>query len=328
MKWVTSEQVERWLGALAADYEVYAPTLLPDGTRTLAPLGSGPLSLAGGGVVGKPTGVFFPQWDLEFTYEGGRLDPGSAPSKPLLVAGYTACDAAGLRFLDEFFSGDYCDELYFRRRAGAVIIVVSGRCGAQGEFQKIAGADCDLELVGEGQCFLAVAYTDRGREIEQRLEGEEAPAAALEVLQAESDALDAEFAELMQRASQLLLEGAVPEEFWRAVADRCISCTGCNLVCPTCSCFEVFDRTEEAGVVRYRCWDSCQLDGFTREASQHNPRGEQWQRTRRRIHHKLAADVERWGRITCVLCGRCDQVCPSGIGIQAVCRALVEGYGP
>ena len=50
-------------------------------------------------------------------------------------------------------------------------------------------------------------------------------------------------------------------------------------------------------------------------------------RTHRRIHHKLAADVMRWGHITCFLCGRCDRVCPTGIGIVSVCREMVETYG-
>ena len=327
MKGVTVEQIERWLAALSADYEVHVPTRQADGTRVLARLGEGPLALAGGQVSGKPTAVFFPQWEMQLTYVEGCVQGPAPLAQPLLVVGLTACDAAGLAALDEFFRADCRDELYFRRREGAVIVVGSGRGESEGEFQKIAGGDCDLELIGDGERYLAVAYTEAGRALECGLEGEEAAAADLADLQAQSEALDPEFAELIQRASQLLRAGAVPDEFWQGIAERCISCTGCNLVCPTCSCFEVFDRTEADRVVRYRCWDSCQLDGFTREASQHNPRGEQWQRTRRRVHHKLAADPERWGRITCVLCGRCDAVCPTGIGIRAVCRALVEAYG-
>ena len=49
--------------------------------------------------------------------------------------------------------------------------------------------------------------------------------------------------------------------------------------------------------------------------------------TRRRIHHKLAADVTGWGHKTCFLCGRCDEVCPTGIGIKAVCREMIERCG-
>jgi formate hydrogenlyase subunit 6/NADH:ubiquinone oxidoreductase subunit I len=112
-----------------------------------------------------------------------------------------------------------------------------------------------------------------------------------------------------------------------SVSDRCIACTSCNLACPTCTCFDVFDRQAGDKVHRWRIWDSCQLDGFMREASGHNPMGQEYQRTRRRIHHKLGADVQRWGQISCMLCGRCDDVCPTGIGIKAVCKEMVEKYG-
>jgi heterodisulfide reductase subunit C len=73
-------------------------------------------------------------------------------------------------------------------------------------------------------------------------------------------------------------------------------------------------------------WDSCQLDGFMREASGHNPLGTEALRTRRRIHHKLAADPTRWGHLTCYLCGRCDAACPTGIGIQSVARRIVSRF--
>jgi formate hydrogenlyase subunit 6/NADH:ubiquinone oxidoreductase subunit I len=119
----------------------------------------------------------------------------------------------------------------------------------------------------------------------------------------------------------------VPDEFWAEIGDRCIACTGCNLACPSCTCFGVQDWRYTKQVERSRMWDSCQLDGFMREASGHNPLGTEALRTRRRIHHKLAADPERWGEISCFVCGRCDAVCPTGIGIFAVAREMVARYG-
>jgi formate hydrogenlyase subunit 6/NADH:ubiquinone oxidoreductase subunit I len=131
---------------------------------------------------------------------------------------------------------------------------------------------------------------------------------------------------LIRRASQLLRANRVPDSFWSEIGDRCISCTGCNLACPTCTCFGVQDWRYTQRVERSRMWDSCQLDGFMREASGHNPLGSEALRTRRRIHHKLAADPERWGEISCFLCGRCDAVCPTGIGILAVAREMVARF--
>ena len=37
---------------------------------------------------------------------------------------------------------------------------------------------------------------------------------------------------LLLRASELLRADLVPDAFWSEIGDRCIACTGCNLVAP------------------------------------------------------------------------------------------------
>ena len=46
---------------------------------------------------------------------------------------------------------------------------------------------------------------------------------------------------------------------WDEVAERCLSCGNCTMVCPTCFCTTVEDVTDLAGehVERYQRWDSC-----------------------------------------------------------------------
>ena len=325
MKAVTSDELEAFLQSAASEFDVRVPMALHDGTRTLGRLGEGPLALGGGAIPGKPTAVFFPQFETKLTYRPGSVEMQTPQEKPLLVVGLTAQDADCLAFIDQFFSEAFRDDIYFNKRGRAVVVAVSGRCGQDGEFLKIAGGKCDFELVSDGRRFLVVPYSETGRRLCRRIEGGvEAP---LDELQKESGALSTELADLIRRASELLRENKVPEEFWRQIGDRCIGCTGCNLACPTCTCFDVYDWKCGTHVQRHRLWDSCQLGGFMREASGHNPLGTESLRTRRRIHHKLVADVERWGTITCFLCGRCDKVCPTGIGIEAVSREIVSRYG-
>ena len=320
--------MEAFLRSLAGEYEVRAPVALEDGTRVFGRVSEGTLALSGGPVLSKPTAVFFPQFERVFTYRDGVVVMERPSSLPLLVVGFTAADAESLAFVDEFFRTDYRDDLYLSRREHAVIAVVSGRCGKGGEFLKIAGGKCDLELICEGERFVAVPYSIAGKGLAAKIGGgERVDDDVLEGLRRESDALPTDDEELLRRASNLLQKDKVPDEFWEAISDRCIACTSCNLVCPTCTCFEVFDRVKVSEVERNRMWDSCQLGGFMREASGHNPMGREFQRTRRRIHHKLAADVTRWETISCFLCGRCDEACPTGIGIKAVCREMVEKYG-
>ena len=328
MNVMTEQQLEAFFKSVESNYDVRVPIKLHDGTRTLGKLGEGPLALAGGVIPTKITNVFFPQIETVLTIGPDGLEMQEPPAKPLLIVGFTAQDADCLEFVDRFYSENYRDDIYFNKRESAVIVCVSGRCGADGEFLKIAGEKCDMELICDGQKYLVAAYTKAGKALVKKAPiKKQASDKTFEELQKESDALATDDLELIQAASKLLLDDKVPDEFWKGISDRCIACTSCNLSCPTCTCFEVFDRKADGGIQRRRMWDSCQLDGFMREASGHNPMGEEKIRTRRRIHHKLAADVTRWGHLTCYLCGRCDLVCPTGIGIKAVCGEMVEQYG-
>jgi len=323
----TQKQLAAFFASVSAEYDVRVPVRLHDGTRALGRLDEGPLALAGGPLPTKPTSAFFPQTEQVLRVGEDGIEPVGPPEKPLFVVGLTAQDADCLEFIDRFFAAEYRDDVYYGKRDGAVIGCVSGRCGRDGELLKIAGDRCDLELICDGEKYLVAAYSPAGRALAEKVDGDEAGAATLAELQQASDALPTEDLDLLQAASKLLLDEKVPEAFWQSISDRCIACTSCNLVCPTCTCFDVLDRTVAGTVQRWRLWDSCQLDGFMREASGHNPMGSEPLRTRRRIHHKLASDVTRWGHITCFLCGRCDEACPTGIGIKAVCREMVARHG-
>jgi len=162
VKALTVEQVKDSLKALASEYDVRVPVSLHDGTRALAGLEDGELALAGGCLPAKPTSVFFPQMEALFSSKEGKIQMQEAVSKPILVVGLTAEDAECLTFIDKFFADSYRDSVYFNKREGAVVVVVSGRCGKDGELLKIAGGDCDIELVCDGEKYIAVPRSETG----------------------------------------------------------------------------------------------------------------------------------------------------------------------
>ena len=326
MKVLTSDRIDRFFASLAETWELRLPILLPDGTRIIGSPDDGPIALHGGAVPGKPTAAFFPQQETIFIAADGELQEPTAPVRPLFVLGFTPRDLACLRFIDRFFADGWRDDIYFRRRQGALVAGLSGFCGPGGALLPPAGGDCDLEFFRDGDCWLVVPYSETGREIVADLPDSTTPE-GVELFRRAAMALPDENEQLIRRASALLRADRVPDSFWAEIGDRCIACTGCNLVCPTCTCFGVQDWRSAKKTERSRMWDSCQLDGFMREASGHNPLGSEALRTRRRIHHKLAADPEKWGEISCFVCGRCDTVCPTGIGIIAVARELVASFG-
>jgi ferredoxin len=116
---------------------------------------------------------------------------------------------------------------------------------------------------------------------------------------------------------------------WDEVAERCLSCGNCTMVCPTCFCTTVEDVTDLAGehVERHQRWDSCftidysHIHGGAVRASTRS-RYRQW------MTHKLATWIDQFGSSGCVGCGRCITWCPVGIDITEEARAIRDSEAP
>ena len=324
MKLLTPELLDAFFATLSQRWELRLPILLPDGTRIIGSLIDGRLALHGGAVSGKPTAAFFPQQSTLLSVTDGTVEETPSPP-PLFIVGFTPSDLACLRFIDRFFADGWRDDLYFTLRENAAIAALSGYCGLGGALIPLAGGDCDLEFFWDRSSWLVIAYSETGKKLIEDLP-DAARAEVVELLRQTTPSLPDENETVIRAASLLLRADRVPDSFWAEIGDRCIACTGCNLACPTCTCFGVQDWRSANKTERSRMWDSCQLDGFMREAGGHNPLGSEAERTRRRIHHKLAADPQKWGEISCFLCGRCDAVCPTGIGILAVAGEIVARF--
>jgi sulfhydrogenase subunit beta (sulfur reductase) len=113
---------------------------------------------------------------------------------------------------------------------------------------------------------------------------------------------------------------------WDDVAERCLACGNCTMVCPTCFCTTVEDTTDLAGehVERHQRWDSC----FTIDYSHIHGgpvRSSTRSRYRQWMTHKLATWIDQFGSSGCVGCGRCITWCPVGIDITEEARAIRAG---
>lgn len=326
MKQLNRAELEKLLTGIADDYRLLTPQRLDDGSRLLRPWGEGELELSGEPVQRKPTEYFLPQLDPLL-----KIDPTDdvrlrTPSpKPLCLYGLNRADLQCLAFVDRFCATPPQDDAYFDLRSDALLVGLTGYCGSDQQLLPIAGELCDIELVTTENGWLARSFSERGAVLLEPFTAAE-PHALASIAKLSAERVTEERI-VLEQAAKIVQQDLIPDEFWQEIGDRCILCSGCNLVCPTCTCFCVQDRTNLSGTERSRVWDSCQFDGFMREASGHNPLGTEALRTRRRLHHKLAADVKRWGESSCFLCGRCDRVCPTGIGIQAVAAEIMEQFG-
>ena len=109
---------------------------------------------------------------------------------------------------------------------------------------------------------------------------------------------------------------------WEEVAERCLSCGNCTLVCPTCFCADVKDVSEVDGTVeRTKSWASCfDVDHSYLHGGPIRPttssRYRQW------LTHKLSTWWDQFDTSGCVGCGRCIAWCPVGIDITEEAAAI------
>jgi ferredoxin len=190
-----------------------------------------------------------------------------------------------------------------------------------------AGYDLALtEILGDGgpHRFLAEAGSDRGADVLDALPGPPASTGDL----AAADRVAAEATGQMGRAVQTeglreVLYASAESSRWDEIATRCLACTNCTLVCPTCFCTSVEDVTDLTGTARerHRVWDSCfsadysYLHGGSVRAATAS-RYRQW------MTHKLASWIDQFDTSGCVGCGRCITWCPAAIDITAEAAAL------
>jgi sulfhydrogenase subunit beta (sulfur reductase) len=274
------------------------------------------------------------QGDTGFTVTPEPHDP-----PRLAFLGVRACELAAIAVQDRvFLRGLIEDEVYAARREDVLLIAVecgspAGTCFcvSMGTGPAVeTGADLVLtELLDGDHRFLARASTAAGTGVLARLQGR--PAADVDL--AARDEVVADAASRMGRHLDTdgihdLLLGNLEHPRWDEVADRCLACTNCTLVCPTCFCTTVEDTTDLTGEHAFhdRRWDSCFGLEFSHLGTG-SVRTSTKARYRQWMTHKLATWIDQFDTSGCVGCGRCITWCPVGIDITEETAAIRASPG-
>ena len=126
-----------------------------------------------------------------------------------------------------------------------------------------------------------------------------------------------------KKLAKIMAQNKVKEFIWDDIGLRCVVCSGCITLCPTCSCFSIMDRLNGKSGIRLRYCDGCPFAGFTRMAGGNMPAPLHKDHIRRFFEHKLNIDVDRYGCPSCVGCARCIKTCPGNISIRKFIEAVL-----
>lgn len=264
-------------------------------------------------------------WRAERGGDGKMAFVATQPTvQPTAVIGVRSCDLAALALQDQhFLAGEYVDPYYQTRRQNLFTVAVNCShpaatcfCASTGDGPMAeSGYDLVMDELEEG--YLLQSGSDAGKKIMSQLPLLKASDQQhYNAGQQHLHATQIQQRTLPGRQLNEALFANLDHARWDDVAERCLSCGNCTMVCPTCFCHAENEAPQLDGTAteHLREWDSCFTQGHSYI---HGTviRAETKLRYRQWLTHKLGSWHEQYGRSGCVGCGRCISWCPAAIDL-------------
>ncbi len=262
---------------------------------------------------------------------GFTITPNDEPIPRYAFIGVRACDLAAISVQDRIFlDGPYQDPHYRGRREEAFILAVN--CTEPGNTCFCAsmntGPRCatgfDLAITELKDTFIVEVGSPLGARMMAATEWRLAGALTVNRVRQKMTEAKAKMGRVMDTTDlPALILDEIDHPHWDEVAKRCLSCTNCTMVCPTCFCSDVQDVSDLTGenTARVRVWDSCFNPDFS-YVHGGNLRPNIRARYRQWLTHKLGSWVGQFDVSGCVGCGRCITWCPAGIDLTEEVAAI------
>lgn len=252
-----------------------------------------------------------------------------------ILFGVHSCDIHGLLTLDKLFTQAFLDPYYLEARKNTLILGLScmpdEHCFCRSAHTHIVEEGYDLFLTDLDSYFLVWIGSSRGDDLIRLVPDifddklTENDIRTYIRWQEERDKAFKTEINFVRMPDLMELNYKAP--FWDEVGTACLACGSCTMVCPTCNCYNIIDKRFLGGKPgkRIRHWDSCTLPEYSEVAGGENFREKKSDRLRLWYTHKLQAYVSKYGKPSCVGCGRCLVTCPVQINAKTIATAL-EGY--
>lgn len=252
---------------------------------------------------------------------------------PVAVIGVKSCDLSALALQDQhFLEGEYPDPTYQARRKSLFLVAVNCStaastcfCASTGDGPE-ASTGFDIVMTELEDGFILQAGSEAGREVMAMLPLTAVSESMLQQKQKQKETVLAAQSRQLRTIEKTDLAEKRAHPRWDDIAERCLACGNCTMVCPTCFCHHQTEEAQVNGVdsQHVREWDSCfgeshgQLAGFQVRDSVKS-RYQQW------MIHKLDFWQEQYGRSGCTGCGRCMTWCPAEIDFVAEANLIAGG---
>jgi ferredoxin len=265
---------------------------------------------------------------------------GSIKPEPRILFGVHFYDIKAIDMLDLLFRENYEDWNYLAQRENTTIVGSNiqsisprGFWGTVGKKVKPRGHDAFLTKIRNG--YLLDVLTPKGKKLLSS--GKFKAATQAQIAQAKKinkEILDKCPEKLTHSSEEIAVKvrNAFKSKLWDELSNLCFSCGTCNIVCPTCYCFDMQDNwnMDQTSGLRARSWDGCLLEEFAKvtlgAGACENFREHRGQRYRHRMMRKAAYLNTKLGGPACVGCGRCSSQCVPDIADPVrIIQRIMEG---
>lgn len=329
---IDGDELSALVSAFMEDYEVIAP--VKQGSHyVFSPVSSfDEIELDYPSTIASLKKYFIPQKETLFSFDAteNSIIDYTEEIPPRVLFGVHACDINGINNMKLVYADSRYPDPYYQAHNESMLIVGIGCapsencfCNVMDSSEARPGYDLFLTDIGgrylvsigsvTGANILEAACTPREATDEDRI-------AFRNVTRQRQESFNEEIPEVQE--VPMLMDAFHEDEFWQQFGGKCLSCSACANVCPTCFCFDIRDTFDPGGKLgkRERVWDACTSPQFATVAGGHNFRADPAQRVRHRMYHKLNGFMAQHGRNLCVGCGRCVSACKVNINPIEVLR--------